>query len=85
MSLAMLLFGPIYIHAFNIGLKTETHTPYLYRDPDVLHVTTNEAYNVVKQNRGATEAEYETVPAPRNAPPSTSQPSQPPVGDYEQV
>ena len=59
-------------------MHRSTHYIYLHRDLDALPVTTNEAYNVVKQNRGATEPEYETVFA-------TTQTFQPPGGEYETV
>ena len=60
----------------------------VHSDPDAFHTTSNEAYNVVKPRGGATEAEYETVPAARSVPPSTSQPTTTTTStaaDYEPV
>ena len=54
----------------------------IYRDPDTIHTSSNEAYQLVKQTGGRDDG-YETVTTIRNVPPSF----QPTAGDslYEQV
>ena len=55
---------------------------YLYRDPNTIQTSSNEAYQVVKQTGGRDDG-YETVTTISNIPHS----SQPTAGDslYEQV
>ncbi|CAI8055359.1 hypothetical protein GBAR_LOCUS30232 [Geodia barretti] len=72
------------VGATNQSVELSKLSEPTYADPDQLHTTRNEAYNVVRGTGRTVEDDYEV---PQNLPPSTTsqQPTTTATGDYELV